>query len=170
MTPDEKILLIYKARSYVDRPYPEFLHGKMILGVAVADAPWEKHKAILDKPLFDGSCYELEDPFVWCNDEGYHLVAKDMNGNVCGEKFGGVYATSSDGVEWDFKAGTCFYSRKLLFDDGSEKELGNLDRPCILFEEGKPICAYFAVSDGTDGKGFVNCNRTWSMPLKMKTE
>lgn len=170
VTPDGKILLIYKARSYVNRPYPEFLHGKMVLGVAVADAPWEKHKAILDKPLFDGSDYELEDPFVWCNEDGYHLMAKDMNGNVCGEKFGGVYATSSNGVEWDFKVGTCFYSRKLLFDDGSEKELGNLDRPCLLFEEGKPVCAYFAVSDGADGKGFVNCNRTWSMPLKMKKE
>ena len=47
-------------------------------------------------------------------------------------------------------------------------ELGNMERPFILFDEGKPVCAYFAVSDGKDGLGFANCTRTWNMPIKLK--
>ena len=168
ITPDEKILLVYKSRRYAERPYPEFLHGKMVLGVATADAPWEKHKALLDKPLFDGSEYELEDPFLWRDESGYHIMAKDMNGNLCGEKFGVACATSSNGLDWSFDIGRCFCSRKLMFEDGQERELGNMDRPFILFENGEPICAYFAVSDGADGRGFVNCTKTWTMPLKIK--
>jgi len=166
--PDGKILLIYKSRSYAKKPYPEFLHGKMLFGAAVAAAPWEKHRAVLDKPLFDGSGYEVEDPFVWYDEKGYHLMAKDMNGNICGEKYGGVYANSEDGFCWNFEIGKKFYSRKLLFDDKTERELGNMERPFILFENGQPICTYFAVSDSTDGLGFHTCKNTWNMALPIK--
>lgn len=168
ITPDGKILLVYKSRSYASKPYPEFLHGKMRLGVAVADVPWEKHKQVLNEPLFDGDGYEIEDPFVWCDKDGFHLIAKDMNGNVCGEKYGGVYARSENGIDWNFDIGKLFYSRNLLYEDGSIKEIGNLDRPSILFENGKPLCAYFAVSDGRNGMGFEDCTKTWVMPLKFK--
>lgn len=170
ITPEGKILLIYKTRTYAKRPYPEFLHGRMLFGIAVADAPWEKHKAILDEPLFKGSDCNLEDPFIWYDKEGYHLMAKDMTGKVCGEKLGGVYASSKDGINWNFEIGRLFYSRTHRFDDGSEWELGNMERPFILFENGKPVCAYFAVSDGKDGSGFANCSRTWNMPFKFNQE
>jgi len=170
ITPDEKIILIYKSRSYQERPYPEFLHGKMLFGIAVADAPWEKHTPVLDKPLFDEEGYEMEDPFVWHDGTCYHLMAKDMNGRICGEKLSGVHAISDNGIDWKFDMGRLFYSRNLLFEDGKKWELGNMERPFILFENKKPVCAYFAVSDGKDGMGFANCTRTWNMPLKFNIE
>ena len=168
VTPEGKILLIYKARSYAKKPYPEFLHGKMLFGAAVADAPWEKHIPVSDKPLLEGTEYEIEDPFVWYKDGCYHLIAKDMRGNICGEKLSGIYAVSKDGTKWDFEIGRLFYSRNLVLENGEKTELGNMERPFILFDEGKPICAYFAVSDGKDGLGFANCTRTWNMPIKLK--
>ena len=170
VTPDGKILLMYKSRYYVSRPYPEFLHGKMQIGVAVADAPWEKHRPILDEPLFSKDGFEIEDPFIWSDNNGFYMMAKDMDGKACGEKYGGVYAESKDGINWNFDIGNLFYSRFLQFDDGSVKEMGNLDRPSLLFENGKPICAYFAVSDGKDGEGFMNCTNTWVMPLRIKED
>ena len=142
----------------------------MRLGVAMADAPWEKHKAISDTPVFDGDGYEIEDPFIWYADGKYHLMAKDMNGNICGEFMSGVHATSDDGKNWNFDIGKLFYSRNIELEDGTNFELGNMERPSILFEDGKPICAYFAVSDGKDGGGFHNCTRTWCMPVKFREE
>jgi len=170
VTPDGKILLVYKSRSYREKPYPKFLHGKMLFGVAVAEAPWEKHTPVLKEPLFDGDGYELEDPFLWHDGEVFHLMAKDMNGKVCGEKLSGVHAISKNGIDWNFDMGRLFYSRNLMFDDGEIKELGNMERPFILFENKVPICAYFAVSDGKDGLGFANCTRTWNMPLRFRME
>lgn len=166
--PDGKILLMYKARTYEKKPYPEYLHGKMWLGVAVANSPFEKHYPLLDKPVFEDEEYEIEDPFIWYDSKGYQMIAKDMKGNICGEKFGGVYAKSDNGFEWEFQKNKIFYSRKILFDDGITREMGNLERPFILFEEERPICAYFAVSDGKDGKGFTNCTKTWNMAIALK--
>lgn len=170
ITEDGKILLMYKTRSYAKRPYPEYLHGQMLFGVAMADSPFEKHKAILEKPLFfdndNDEGFELEDPFIWRDADGYHMMAKDMNGKVCGEEHSGVYAESKNGIDWEFKKDFVYYSRKLKFEDGTVRTLGNMERPFLLFEDGKPICAYFAVSDGT--WSYLNCTRTWSMPILLK--
>lgn len=165
--PDGKVLLVYKSRCY-KTPYKGLLHGPMSLGIAIADAPWEKHRAVLDEPLFCKDGYEVEDPFVWRDNDGYHMMAKDMNANICGELMGGIYASSQNGIDWEVDEGRLFYSRKLLFDDMTVQEIGNLDRPFILFEDNKPVCVYFAVSDGKDGEGFMNCTKTWNMPLKFK--
>ena len=169
ITEDGKILLIYKTRTYAEKPYPEYLHGQMLFGVAVADNPFEKHRPILDRPLFSDSKeeVELEDPFVWYDESGYHMMAKDMKGNICGEKYSGIYAESANGIDWQFQKGSLYYSRKLTFADGSVQEMGNMERPFLLFEDGKPVCAYFAVSDGKDGKGFANCTQTWNMPIAL---
>lgn len=41
--------------------------------------------------------------------------------------------------------------------------MGNLDRPFILWEDGKPPCIYFATSDGSDG--FMDARDTWNMAI-----
>ncbi|SOY29395.1 hypothetical protein AMURIS_02110 [Acetatifactor muris] len=39
--------------------------------------------------------------------------------------------------------------------------MGNLDRPFILFEDGRPTCIFFATPDGTDS--FMDAFETWNM-------
>ena len=164
---DGTVCMMYKARGYLPPPYTGFLHGKMEFGMAQADRPEGPFRPLCDSPLF-GPDVEFEDPFLWRDEEGYHMIAKDMRGNVCGERYGGLYATSPDRMHWRFHPGKLMYSRRVLWDDGVVREMGNLERPFLLFENGRPAYAFFATSDGTDGQGFHNCTRTWNMVIPLR--
>ncbi len=168
VTEDGKILLVYKSRSYKTAPYPAFLDGKMQFGVAIGDCPEGPYTVRIEQPLFQETDVEFEDPFVWRDKQGFHMMAKDMNGNVCGEKYGGLLASSQDGLHWQFHRNFLMYSRRILWDDGKWREMGNLERPFLLFEDGEPICGFFATSDGKNS--FMDCTRTWNMsiPLDMR--
>ncbi len=165
---DGKIHLVYKARSYLKPPYPDEIHGKMLFGVAVADQPEGPYIQQSDRPLFDFPDVQFEDPFIWEDEDGFNMIAKDMHGNVCGEKLGGLFASSQDGIHWEFRKDFLMYSRNVLWDDGVVREMGNLERPFLLFEDGKPTHAFFATSDGKNGGGFSNCTKTWNMVIPLK--
>lgn len=170
MEPGGGCTMIYKTRTYLADLNHPFLHGQMYFGVAKSGHCTKGFKQMLDTPLFEGEGIEMEDPFIWLDEDGYNLMAKDMNGSVCGEKFGGIYASSQDGLNWKLKRDFLFYTRSILWDDGAVREMGNLERPFLLFEDGKPICAFFATSDGKNGEGFMNCTRTWNMAVPLRTE
>lgn len=163
-----RVTMIYKTRTYEKPPYPKFLHGKMNFGVAGADSYEGPYQQLLDRPLFDSPDYEFEDPFIWKDKEGFHMIAKDMRGNLCGEFMGGAYAESSDGIHWEFEKGFCSYSRKVLWEDGVIRQMGNIERPFILFEEGKPTHMFFAASDGNETDGFMACKNTWNMVIPLR--
>ncbi len=160
--------MLYKTRTYKTDITEEFLHGNMLFGVAQAERPEGPFLPVLNQPLFHEKDIEMEDPFIWKDNDGFHLMAKDMKGNVCGEKMGGIYATSQNGIQWELQKDILFYSRHILWDDGVVREMGNLERPFLLFEDGEAICAFFATSDGKNGEGFMACTRTWNMAVPLK--
>lgn len=171
--PDGKMLVVYKSIQYMQMPfecpvdYKRTVH-KMVqkLGAVIADSfDGDYTQNRCDAPIFD---HDVEDPFIWYDEDGFNMMAKDMNGQFCGEVMGGIHGLSKDGLHWDFEKNNLFYSRKILWDDGITREMGNLDRPFILFEDGKPAYAFFATSDGTDGMGFENAKRTWNMVVPLK--
>ena len=163
--PDGSVLLLYKSRAYKQPPYTGLLHGPMKLHTARAlgyDGPYTGRS---DGGLF-GEEAELEDPFLWKEGEVYRMIAKDMHGNICGERYGGAYAWSGDGENWQLEWGKLAYSRSILWEDGRRELMGNMDRPFLLFEEGKPICLFFAVSNGTDS--FRDASETWNMAVPLR--
>lgn len=128
-----------------------------------------KSKAVLSAIIFEVNLLQSSrfgDPFVWKENGLYRMIAKDMHGNVCKEKYGGVYAWSESGEQWNVVKGQTAYSRNVLWSDGQVRLMGNLDRPFILFEEGKARCIYFAVSDGTDS--FMDASNTWNAAIPLK--
>lgn len=163
--PDGKIAIIYKSRFYKGDLTIKYLHGDMQFGLAECDTYDGKYKHVSDKPIFD---FVLEDPFIWESQDVYHMIAKDMTGEVCGELGGGIYATSLTCKDWELHKGVLSYSRNVLWDDGIVREMGSLERPFILFEDGKPTHMFFATSDGYDGQGFMNCKNTWNMVIPLK--
>lgn len=166
---DGSVTLIYKARKYIGNDHSKY----MTFGVAKAKRFDADYIPVLDQPLFSEhelgkENFDVEDPFVWKQKGVYHMIAKDMNGNICGEKHAGIYADSVDGIHWKLHEGAKSYSRKVLWDDGVTRVMGSLERPNILFEDGEPSFMFFATADGSGG--FTNAANTWNMviPLERK--
>jgi hypothetical protein len=153
------VLLIYKARKYEGN-----VHGQMTIGAARADHFAGPYKVLSEDPIFPPE-FHLEDPFIWKTEGGYEMIAKDMDGNLCGEKYGGVHVQSSDGLQWSLCAEPKAYSRHIQWEDGVTQLLGNMERPCLLFQDGKPTHLFAAVSDGKTG--FSDATETWNMVVRL---
>lgn len=165
--PDGKMLVIYKSLAYQEKPYEGLSLHKRVqrLGALIADrfdGDYSVFRA--NAPIID---YDVEDPFIWYDEDGFNMIAKDMSGTFCGEVMGGLHGLSKDGIHWEFEKNSLHYTRNILWDDGITREMGNLDRPFILFEDGKPTHAFFATSNGTDNMGFCNATRTWTMVVPL---
>lgn len=159
---DGSILLIYKSRQYEDNGF-----SRMYIGAAKASHYSDGFCPVSDYPIFLPEKYHLEDPFIWKSEEGYELIAKDMDGNLCGEVHGGMHAHSKDGIRWELCENPKAYSRRIHWDDGSVQEMGSFERPFILFQDGKPTHIFAATSDGPGG--FANASETWNMVVPLVT-
>lgn len=167
VTEDGKVLLMYKARTY--RENAETTWSNMMFGVAGAES-WERaYVPLCDMPVFSAN-QVMEDPFLWKEEDGFHMIAKDMTGCICGQRSGGTHGFSRDGIHWKLDVGVLYYGREILWDDGETRRMGNMERPFILFEDGKPTHIYFATSDGDDMRGFMGCTNTWNMVIPLKTD
>ena len=60
------------------------------------------------------------------------------------------------------------YSRTVEWEDGTVEMQGQLERPFIYFEEGKPCCIFFATMDGPGG--FENASRSWNMVIPFRKQ
>ena len=145
---DGSVLMIFKARAYEG-----IQHGAMSLGIASAKTITGPYKVLNNnKPVFDAKTMgELEDPFLWKDKRGYHVVFKDHKGKYVGEWGGGVLAHSKNGLDWKVDKEPKAYSKTIQWDDGSLEKRGQLERPFILFENNKPRCMYFSTMDGEGG-------------------
>lgn len=160
---DGSVLMVFKSRRYK----PDGTHSAMMLGLARAKNYLGPYAVVGNEPLFGpGKIGELEDPFAWQNADGtYELIAKDMTGNVVGEKHAGVHAVSRDGEHWTLAAKPKAWSRTLTFDDGKTETMGQLERPFILFENGRPAFLFGAVGDGPGGFDKMTESHNIAIPL-----
>jgi hypothetical protein len=152
---DGSVLLLYKSAAG---------HAvKLQYGVAKADHWLGPYQRQIDDPLiFKGDpsvCYE--DAFVWREDGMYQMIFKDMNGDLCGEKGGGVHALSPDGLAWDLAPNPHAYSKTVLYADGSTQYHGSLERPQLLIQDGKPTHLFNAAS--CDENHFWETSATFSL-------
>lgn len=162
--PDGSILVIYKGVAHH--------HDFMRLGIARAAAWDQPFERMLDGPLFDfdGQNASVEDPFFWHDGRRFNMLMKDMEGRLCGEKHGGLFATSDDAIHWDFQLGNVAYSRRVQWDDGTTTLQGNLERPSLLFnEDGIPTHFFAATADvHFKNRDELKSTRVMVIPLKYK--
>lgn len=160
---DGSVLLVFKSRRYL----PDGRHSSMMLGLARAPHWSGPYAVVGNEPLFGpGKFGELEDPFVWQNAEGgYEMIAKDMSGAIVGEKHAGVHAVSRDGEHWTLGPRPKAWTRTLTFDDGRTETMGQLERPFILFENGRPAFLFGAVGDGPGGFANMTESHNLAIPL-----
>jgi hypothetical protein len=166
IAPDGSVIIMYKGRSYTGDKSDIKGHSGMKLMIARADNPLGEYKRTENNVVWEDNQSEIEDPFLWY-DNGFHMIAKDMTGNICGEKYAGIHGFSKNGTDWEFDKDTVFYTRTVEMEGGETVVLGNMERPFILFEDGKPRCAYFAASDGKNNMGFLSCTHTYNISIPL---
>ena len=135
------------------------------IGLATADnfeGPYRRRDDQLRIGVQAGAA-EVEDPFLWHQDGMFHILAKDLTGKICGEKYAGIYAFSKDCIKWEVPDQPKAYSRTVRWADGSVTEQGALERPQLLFENGMPVCMYAATSQGETG--YWNAKESWNMAI-----
>ena len=163
---DGSVLLVFKARSYKDT-YP--FHGDMSLGVATAPHFNGPYTVASKEPIFSTSKFgEVEDPFIWKDRSGYHMLAKDQRGTITGKMHSGIIAFSKDGLHWQPEKQPLAYTKEIRWNDGTTQVMGQLERATPLIQNGVITHIFFATMDGSGG--FANGTRSWNMVVPMKTE
>lgn len=160
---DGSAYLVFKGRGHkTSFPYQTRQH----IGIAKAEHYKGPYTVLNDDQTIFSNTSEIEDPFIWEDHNGFHLIAKDMGSKFTGEHHAGVLFHSKDGINWEVDANPKAYSRNILFENGTTKRMGHLERPFILFENGKPKCLYFATMDGKGG--FENGSKSWNIAIPLK--
>ena len=159
---DGSVLMVFKGRAYGQK-YP--YQSSQKIGIAYAKSIQDTFTVLNNNlPLFADAAYsEFEDPFLWEDKDGLHLLMKDMTSKMTGEHHAGVLFHSKDGLKWTIDKQPKAYSRLLQFEDGKEITMGQLERPFVLFENGKPVCMFFATMDGKGG--FENGTKSWNIAI-----
>lgn len=163
--PDGSVVLIYKSSN--GRRTGGAVPLK--LGVAVADH-WEgPYRRARPGPLdeFNGPETDIEDPYIWWQDDHFEAIFKDMSDKICGKFHGGIHALSDDGIHWRLADDPLAYSRELLWDDGTTTHQGQFERPQLLIQNGQPTHLFAATSDGIGN--WEKITRSWNMVIPLKT-
>ncbi len=161
--PDGTTYLIYKSREQAG--------GTLQLGLAVAKRPEGPYERVQNEPIFKFSNpdFHVEDPYLWFEDGQFHILMKDDFKNDCGGITGewgaGVYAASLDCIHWNICPHPKAYSRNVKWDDGTTSVQCNLERPNLLFIDGKPTHLFLATGMGPRSWEFTE---TWNMVIPLR--
>lgn len=163
---DGSVVLIFKSRKYREAfPY----HSDMYIGLAKADHYEGPYEVAMDEPIFGiDRVGEIEDPFIWRDASGYHLIAKDQRGKITRHRHAGVLAHSLDAVTWHLDEDPLAYVKEIQWNDGQEIKMGQLERPFGLIQDGRLTHLFFATMDGPGG--FGNSTRSWNMVVPLKQD
>lgn len=161
---DGSVVMIFKSRQYNEQfPY----HSDMKIGVAKAPNFKGPYSVASDKPIFgEGDMPEIEDPTLWKDEKGYHILAKDQRGHITGHVGHGIIANSKDGIFWKLDEKPYAYTKTIQWDDGTEKTMGQLERVSVLLDENNKIThLFFATMDGPGG--FNNSTKSWNIVVPL---
>ena len=139
--------------------------GKVRFGVAFASAPTGPFKKY-EKPIFEANdgtkeWMVAEDPYIWCNEGNVYAIVRDVVGKFTGDSGALALLVSKDGKEWNPGKFPKVIGSRFLWEDGS-KSIGQLERPCLLIENGAP--KYLFGAYGLTKDRSISCNV--AVPLK----
>lgn len=161
--PDGTTYMVYKSREYA--------MSTLKLGVAKASRPEGPYKRLLDDPIlcFSNPDFHVEDPYLWYSEGEFHMLVKDDykndSGGLTGEWGAGIYATSLDCIHWDIHAEPKAYGTKILWEDSTISSPCNLERPNLLFHNGKPTHLFLATGNGRQPYDFTDVSWNMVIPL-----
>lgn len=155
--PNGEYWLFYKswnAEAY-ERASGKAVRGNRKYGLAIAKelrGPYVKYKG---NPVVDfsgrGDNAQFEDAFIWLEHDKFRMLARDMG--VFGDNVG-LYMESKDGIHWgDPSLG--YHPLKNYVEEPPApeylKRYGRMERPQVLFINGKPAYLFTAAQGGKHG-------------------
>lgn len=164
-TPDGKYLMIYKAVAKMKKG---IFGGPVVHLYAFADSPEGPFKKY-NVPVFtaEGSDFPAEDPYIWCEDNVFYAIVKDMHGAFTQKGRSLALFYSIDGIDWK-PCDNCFISTpQITWEDGSSLRLSHLERPQLLFENGKPIMIFFAADEMND---YSKAGQSYNVHIPLKCD
>lgn len=137
MTSASRLGCPVKCRHYTRRlPVSEWLWIR--LGVAEAERCDNEFVRRIGTPLELLSLEaRVEDPHRWCSGDHFGAIMEDTNGDITGEKHGGVHALSLDGIYWNLATPMKAYSLRVQWPDSSCTVQAWLERLQLLPENGR---------------------------------
>ena len=161
---DGSVLMIFKSRTYNEQfPY----HSDMMLGVATAPNYMGPYTVVMDEPVFSMERFgEVEDPYLWKDEKGYHMLTKDQRGKIGGIEGAGILAHSPDGLNWTPDAHPLAYTRQVRWDDGRTTEMARFERVEGVWENGRMTHLSFAVQNGQFGSDIGASSWNIVVPLQ----
>ena len=79
-----------------------------------------------------------------------------------------MLAHSLDAVTWHLDEDPLAYVKKIQWNDNTEIEMGQLERPFGLIENGELTHLFFATMGGPGG--FGNSTKSWNMVVPLKQD
>jgi len=150
---NQQYLLYYK--SWNTKEYESTsgsIRGNRKYGLAIADRPEGPYKKYTGNPVIDfssrGNNAQLEDAFVWHEQNRFHMLARDMG--YYNHQYG-IIMNSRNGKKWS-KPEIAFYEAdKYISQPPAQSHLsryGRFERPQLLLENGKPTYLFTASQGG----------------------
>jgi hypothetical protein len=142
-TPEGSYLMIYKCGAGSGRKGPVYHTA------AVAQDPLGPFDKTGQKIFGHVSIrFPAEDPFIWCQNNTFYALLKDMQGTFSSAGTSLVQFESRDGVTWHPSKPALVSRRMIHWSDGTQEKVDRLERPQIWLKNGKPAMLFLAVRKG----------------------
>ncbi len=124
-------------------------------GIAKASSWDGPYARVSDRPVmeYDNPETFTEDPFLWITEGRFHLITKDLSGHITGDKGSGAYLTSPDAIHWTLGDPPLAYTRELVWEGGEVEDLGNFERPQLIFDEDGNMTHMLGATALSESKG-----------------
>ncbi len=80
----------------------------------------------------------------------------------------GILAHSKDGLDWKLDEKPVAYTKAVKWDDGSERQMGQIERVQGLMQDGRLTHLSFAVLDGRGG--FDDGGNAWNIVVPLDAD
>lgn len=143
VTPQGKVLMVYKGVG--EGPLPK--GGAVVCGVAEADHPLGPFRKVAGPIMVNpDNDWSVEDPFIWSQGDRFYALVKDFQGYFTRTGVSSVALfESQDGINWGPADRPLAFLRQIAWEDGTVQPVDALERPSLLFENGRPTVLYCAV-------------------------
>ena len=158
--PDGGFLMVYKGVAMKGKlPFG----GPVVHLVATSESPTGPFKKY-SQPIFTkpGERFAAEDPFIWSEAGKYWAIVKDFNGIFTGKGYSLALFESANGFDWHTAKHTLVTTPQVTWADGHTQKLVALERPQLVFDQGKPVALLCAGVDNSNRVGSFNVG----IPLK----